>query len=206
MLPMSNLNRDDNPYLFDPDVQLMLAFQKGHRASFEILLVKFYPRVLNFIYRYIGNRHTAEELTQEVFLKVYNHCAHYRPESRFQTWVYTIAKNVSLNELRRNKQTILSLDEPVRGEDGTMQRQIADSQAVGADEELMTQETVLMIKKAIDVLPENQRMAVILRRYENFSYEEIARTMDLSMEAVKSLLSRAKENLKVSLAHVVKGK
>ena len=201
---MPNLNRDDNPYLFDPDVQLMLAFQKGHKASFEILLVKFYPRVLNFIYRYTGNRHTAEELTQEVFLKVFNHCAQYHPESKFQTWVYTIAKNVSLNELRRNKQTVISLDEPLRGEDDTMQRQIADPQAIGADEELIGRETATMIKKAIDALPESQRMAVILRRYENFSYEEIARTMDMSMEAVKSLLSRAKENLKASLAHVLK--
>ena len=203
---MPNLNRDDNPYLFDPDVQLMLAFQKGHKASFETLLLKFYPRVLNFIYRYTGNRHTAEELTQEVFLKVYNHCAQYRPESKFQTWVYTIAKNVSLNELRRSKKTTIFLDEPLCSEDDTMQRQIADPQAVGADEELIGRETATMIKKAIDELPENQRMAVILRRYEDFSYEEIARTMDLSMEAVKSLLSRAKENLKVSLTHVLKDK
>ncbi len=189
-----------NPYLSDPDVHLMLEFQGGDKASFEALMHKYYPRLLNFIYRFVGNAELAEDLTQEVFLKVYRAAAGYRPESKFQTWVYTIAKNISLNELRHHRKTPLSIDEPFQSEDGPVERQVEDTQTPRADEQMLHAETAAAVRAAIDSLPENQRMAVILRRYEQFSYEEIAQTMRMSGKAVKSLLSRAKENLKNKLA------
>ena len=188
-----------NPYLSDPDVCLMLEFQRGDKASFEALMRKYYPRLLNFIHRFVGSAELAEDLTQEVFLKVYRAAAVYRPKSKFQTWVYTIAKNVSLNELRRPVKTPLSLDEPFQSEDGPVARQLEDTQTPRADAQMLRDETAAAVRAAIDSLPENQRMAVILRRYEQFSYEEIAQTMRVSVEAVKSLLSRAKENLKEKL-------
>jgi RNA polymerase sigma-70 factor (ECF subfamily) len=188
-----------NPYLSDPDVRLMLEFQGGDKASFEALMRKYYPRLLNFIYRFMGSAEIAEDLTQEVFLKVYRAAAGYRPESKFQTWVYTIAKNISLNELRHHKKTPFSLDEPFLSEDGPVARQLEDTATPRADEQMLHDETAAAVRAAIDSLPENQRAAVILRRYEQFSYEEIAQTMRMSVKAVKSLLSRAKENLKNKL-------
>ena len=188
-----------NPYLSDPDVRLMLEFQGGDKPAFEALMHKYYPRLLNFIHRFIGQREIAEDLTQEVFMKVYQAVSAYRPESKFQTWIYTIAKNISLNELRRNKKLTVSLDEPLSSQDGGFKRDVEDPSGVRPDEELLRQETVRAVRQAIHALPENQRMAVILRRYEQFSYEEIAQTMRMSVKAVKSLLSRAKENLKNKL-------
>ncbi len=188
-----------NPYLSDPDVCLMLEFQRGDQASFEALMHKYYPRLLNFIHRFVGQREIAEDLTQEVFMKVYQAVSAYRPQSKFQTWIYTIAKNISLNELRRNRGSVVSLDEPFSSQEGELKRDVEDPSGARPDEDLLRQETMRAVRQAIHALPENQRMAVILRRYEQFSYEEIAQTMRVSVEAVKSLLSRAKENLKEKL-------
>lgn len=179
----------------------MLDFQKGDNASFEALMHKYYPRLLNFIYRFTGDRETAEDLTQEVFWKVYNAASGYRPRAKFQTWVYTIAKNISLNELRRHRKTPLSLEDPFESEEGRMERQWEDTASPRPDEEIQRQETAAAVRSAVAALPANQRMAVILCRYDGFSYEEIARTMGISVQAVKSLLSRAKESLKNKLIH-----
>lgn len=188
-----------NPYLSDPDVRLMLEFQGGDKASFEALMHKYYPRLLNFIHRFVGRREIAEDLTQEVFIKVYQAACAYRPQSKFQTWIYTIAKNISLNELRRNRGSVVSLDEPFSSQEGELRRDVEDPSGARPDEDLLRQETMKAVRQAIHALPENQRMVVILRRYEQFSYEEIAQTMRVSVKAVKSLLSRAKENLKNKL-------
>jgi len=199
-IPSSTHPNDSNPYLSDPDVLLMLDFQKGNRASFENLMHKHYKRILNFIYRFTGIRETAEDLTQEVFIKVYNSGPTYRPKAKFQTWIFTIAKNISLNELRRFKNKPVSLDGTWETEDGEMAPQVEDTRAPSPDQEIIQDEKAVIVKAAIDALPENQRMAVILRRYEDLSYEEIAKTMGCSVKAVKSLLNRAKENLRNKLA------
>jgi len=201
---LQNSQDQSNPYLSDSDVCLMLEFQRGQKASFETLMKKYFPRILNFIYRYVGSREIAEELTQEVFIKVFKNVARYQPQSKFQTWVFTIAKNISLNELRKNKFKHVSMDEKIHHDGDQIMRQIEDTRAVRPDEGILKNERVAAIKEAIDSLPENQRIAVLLRRYEDLSYEEIAETMNLSLEAVKSLLNRAKENLKLSLANLMK--
>ena len=174
----------------------MLDFQKGNPASFESLMHKYYKRLFNFIYRFVGSREAAEDLTQEVFLKVYKAVGGYQPQSKFQTWIYTIARNLSLNELRRAGRKNVSLDEPVSLKDGEGQRQVSDESAENPAESIAQEDTRRMVQEAIASLPETQRTAVILRRYDNMSYEEIAKTMGTSVEAVKSLLNRAKENLK----------
>jgi len=195
---MSKINPSETSshYLNDPDVRLMLEFQEGNKASFETLMKKFYPRLLNFINRYVGIREIAEDLTQEVFIKVYNNAANYQPKAKFSTWVFTIARNISLNELRTHKRKTISLDESFQAPGGQLQRQIADDTATNPNEDLVKQERIAAIKKAIHELPENQRVAVLLRRYEDFSYEEIAQSMNTTVKAVKSLLNRAKENLR----------
>ena len=192
----------NNPYLSDPDVLLMLEFQKGDKAAFEKLMEKYYKRVFNLVFRFLGNRETADDLAQEVFIKVYKAAPAYKPQAKFQTWLYQITKNVSLNELRRHKGQTVSLDETFNTEEGEMTRQVADVHAVNPLESLQAEDIAAKVKEAIEALPDNQRMAVLLRRYENLSYEDIAKTMNCSLEAVKSLLSRAKENLKDKLAHL----
>ena len=189
-------------YLTDPDVECMLKVKKGDRVAFEILMRKYYPRILNFVSRFLGNRQLSEDLTQDVFLKVYKNARHYRPRSKFQTWLFTIAKNSCLNELRRNRGQMVSLDEPITFDERVKKTEISDPHADPAGDFLQKEKKALS-QAAIDDLPENQRIAVILRRYENFSYVEIAATLNVTDKAVKSLLSRAKVNLRKKLAGIV---
>ncbi|MGD2187434.1 MAG: RNA polymerase sigma factor, partial [Desulfobacterales bacterium] len=172
---------------------------KGDRGAFDALMHKYYPRILNFIYRFIGNRQIAEDLSQDVFMRIYKNALHYRPRSQFQTWLYTIAKNVCLNELRRNRRRMVSLDETHKSGEKELRKAIEDPNT-NPDEALLRKEKIALIRAAIDALPENQRIAVILKRYENFSYNQIAATLNVTDKAVKSLLSRAKVNLKNKLS------
>ncbi len=137
-------------------------------------------------------------------MRIYKAAAAYKPRSRLQTWIYVIAKNVSLNELRRKKDFVVSLDDRPNSSEGSYDREPQDSITPSPDAELMQKERKSIIKSAIDSLPPNQRIAVILRRYDDFSYDQIARTLNISNKAVKSLLNRAKENLKVRLADMIK--
>jgi len=176
----------------------MMAFHKGNQASFEALMRKYYGRILNFIYRFVGNQATAEDLTQDVFVQIYK-SKNYTPDAKFQTWAFTIAKNICLNELRRSGKRTFSLDAVL--ENG---QEIPDSNAINPLAHLHREETQKLVQSAIMGLPENQRVAVILSRYESFSYNEIAIVLECSEQAVKSLLSRAKENLKVKLVNLLK--
>lgn len=189
-----------NQYFSDPDVILMLEFQKGNKASFEALMRKYYGRVLNFVYRFVNNRDMAEDITQDVFVKIYKSASGYKPKAKFQTWVFTIAKNTAFNEYRHLNRQGYSLDESFSDGSESYQSVLIDEQAEKPDERLKKAETVKIIREALQALPEQQRAAVILRRYQNFSYEEIAQTMGTSVKAVKSLLNRAKENLKNMLS------
>ncbi len=187
------LSSKSNPYLADLDVCLMLEFQKGNRDAFETLMRKYYPPILNFIYRMLGDRNSAEDLTQEVFIRVYKSAARYSAKSAFKTWLYLIARNLTLNECRRRKRW---LTQPLHSSEQEPPRQFEDKAYPRPDEELLNKEKSGLIQQAIDALPPKQRLAVILRAYDNFSYEEIARTLEVSAKAVKSLLNRARETLK----------
>jgi RNA polymerase sigma-70 factor (ECF subfamily) len=192
----------ETSYLTDPDVECMLEVKKGDRDAFEILMRKYYARILNFVYRFLGNRQLSEDLTQDIFMKVYKSARRYRSRSKFQTWLYTIAKNSCLNELRRNRGQMVSFDEPSTSDERVLKKEISDPHADPA-RDFLRKEKKALIQAAINDLPENQRIAVILRRYESFSYAEIAATLNVTDKAVKSLLSRAKVNLKNKLAGAV---
>ena len=183
-------------YLSDPDVILMLKFKEGDKAAFEQLLDKYQKPVINFIYRMIQDRDEADDLAQEVFVRVYNSAKRYEPKAKFSTWIYRITKNLCLNELRRRKRKFISLDETISTEEGELKREIASPEATSPYQDTSKHELQKVVKEAIESLPANQRIAVILRRYEQLSYEDIAKTMECSVSAVKSLLSRAKESLK----------
>lgn len=176
----------------DPDVALMLRFQKGHEGAFEELVHRHTRAVLNLVYRYLGDASRAEDVAQDIFVKVYRARMKYEPKAKFTTWLYRIAVNHCLNEIRAGKSRP-SLGAPVND-------LLEHPAAEDPDARLHRQELREAVKGAIDALPENQRMAVLLSRYEDMSYDEIAETMGLSLEAVKSLLFRAKENLQRALA------
>ena len=189
-------------YLDDPDVKCMLAVKKGDRNAFDDLMRKYYPRILNFAYRFFGNRQLAEDLAQDVFMKVYRSAARYQPHSKFQTWLYTIAKNTCLNELRSHRGQVLSLDEGPHTDGSEVRKELPDPAADPATE-FLQKEKEAQVRAAIAYLSEKQKMAVILKRYESFTYAEIAATLDVTEKAVKSLLSRAKVNLKNKLANMI---
>ena len=194
---------DSSYYLSDPDVILMLRFQEGDKAAFEQLLDKYQKPIINFIYRMIQDRSESDDLAQEVFIKVYNAADSYKPIAKFSTWVYTIARNLCLNKLRERRRKIVSLDADISTKEGEIKREIAQVKEDTPYEGASKHELQEIVKEAINSLPDNQRMAVILRRYQLLSYEEIAKTMNCSVSAVKSILNRAKESLKDKLKHYV---
>ena len=189
-------------YFSDPDVILMLAVKKGEQAPFETLMHKYYKRVFNFIYRFVSDRETAEDLTQETFLRVYRAARTYAPQAKFQTWLLTIARNLSLNDLRRRKVKMVSLQEEILTTRGQVPRQVEDK-GRGPHEQLLAEERQEFVRRAISALPVHQRAAVSLRRYDDLSYEEISQVLGCSVAAVKSLLNRAKENLRQQLESVL---
>jgi len=187
----------------DSDVELMLRFQGGDEKAFEEIIHLYEKRILNLVRRYLGvNYAFAEDLTQEAFLRVYRSRESYRPKAKLSTWIYRIAINLCLNEQRSTKAALFSELSGSRQEDfgGFSRSSVQDERNLLPSEELEKKELLAEIKLAIDGLPEKQRFAIILSRYDGMSYEDIADALDCSVQAVKSLLFRARESLKKSLS------
>ncbi|HEV2421777.1 MAG TPA: sigma-70 family RNA polymerase sigma factor [Candidatus Acidoferrales bacterium] len=184
------------------DVQLMLDVKAGDELSFEILLKKYRTPLVNFLYRMVRDQAAAEDLAQEVFLRVYRARKEYSPSAKFTTWLFRIATNLALNAIRdgRYRQMQISIDTP-RDEDEQV-IEIAAPQA-RADDRLIERERNQMIRGAILALPEKQRAAVILHKYQEMDYAQIGKILGCSESALKSLLFRAYETLRVQLALLV---
>ncbi len=184
------------------DVQLMLDVKAGDDASFELLLQKYRTPLVNFLYRMVRDRATAEDLAQEVFLRVYRARKKYSPSAKFTTWLFRIATNLALNSLRdgRYRQMEVSLDAPSEEDELPMQLPAREARI---DERLIERDRAEFIRGAVMALPEKQRVAVLLHKYEEMDYEEIARVLECSESALKSLLFRAYETLRVQLAPLV---
>jgi RNA polymerase sigma-70 factor (ECF subfamily) len=189
----------------DPDVALMLAVKAGDSAAFDELVARHAAYLVNFFYRQVGHRDLAEDLAQETFLKVYRARDGYRPTARFKAWLLTIATNLALNKKRYEKLRFhLSLDTSVTDDDGEQGFQIPDRGGAEPASAFERDEMQERVRVVVQGLPANQRIAVILHRFEGLSYAEIATAMDLTEKAVKSLLNRAKENLRTRLQHEIK--
>lgn len=174
----------------EEDIQLMLRFKEGDISAFAEIFNKYKKEVLNTVYRIIGNRDEAEDLSQEVFLRIYNAGKRYKPTAEFKTYLRKIAMNVCFSHLRRKKiLKFISLDRFFK--DKEQHLETSNPENIQIQEELKS-----FLKEAILKLPENQRMAIVLRHYNNLSYEEIANVINLTPQAVKSLIFRARENLK----------
>ncbi|MDY7011332.1 MAG: sigma-70 family RNA polymerase sigma factor [Planctomycetota bacterium] len=184
----------------DEDTALMLEFQAGREDAFRRIVSRNQKKVYGIIFRIIGNHAQTEDLTQEVFLRVFRTAGRYKPMAKFTTWLYRIATNVALNAIRAGKKArVLSL-EMSDGDDGsTRRRDIPDTGASAPSARLDVGELKAKIAAAIDALPENQKASFVLNKYEHLNYQEIAEILECSTMAVKSLLSRARCNLRDAL-------
>jgi len=181
----------------DLDAQLMLRFKDGDTEAFDRLFVKHMRGIINFAYRFVRNREIAEEMAQEIFLKVYENAAGYKVKARFTSWLYRIATNVCLNEIRKPQFRVphRSLHtSPFDGENDEDKRPEYGT-AEGPDRIFERRDLARIIQQALDQVPEKQRIAFILNKYQELSYSEVADTLNISEKAVKSLIHRAKEAL-----------
>src|SRR4051812_7153093 len=184
----------------DPDAALMLRVREGDRAAFETLVEKYKQPVINLVSRVIGDFTEAEDVAQHVFVQVFKSAHRYEVTAKFSTWLFTIARNLSLNEIRRrSRHRADSLDETFADDDEHPMRQAPDTRAAGPTETLLHDELEAKVEEAIADLPEKQRTALLMCRNEEFSYEEIARVVGCSLSATKSLIHRARETLKERL-------
>lgn len=197
---------EKSPYLRDPEVQLMLRVKNGDDDAFSTLVRTYQDRLVSIFTNMVGDQESAEDLAQEVFLRVYRARNGYEPTAKFSTWVFRIANNLASNTRR------------TKGRRKEVQLKPADSGSVSqlAGEQMLPEKSGLMptrqaartelqqrVWDAMGELNERQRMAILLHRFEDMSYADIGAAMELSTEAVKSLLSRARENLRVSLESYV---
>lgn len=184
----------------DYDAELMLRVKDGDGASFGLLLEKHRSAVIHFLYRMVQNHAVAEELAQEVFLRVYRSRSTYEPTAKFTTWLFRIATHLALNSLRDGKNERsqehldgASPDLPVR--------QISDL-APTAEQSMVYQAKLEEVRRAVAGLPDKQRAAVLMHKYEELEYSQIAKVLGCSESAVKSLLFRAYETLRGRLSHM----
>ena len=186
----------------DPGVRLMLAYQAGDESAFDRLVGMYSAPVFAFLTRFLGPAASREDLVQEVFIRVLGARDRYKPSARFSTWLFRIVFNLCVNERERRVGREISLE--ALGESGATGEVGAidwkDERATEPAEELERDDVVQAVRSAIAALPERQRMALILARYDELSYVEIAKVLASSERAIKSLVHRARENLRERLA------
>jgi RNA polymerase sigma-70 factor (ECF subfamily) len=184
----------------DPDAALMLLVKQGDRDAFELLVEKYKQPVMNLAYRTLSDATEAEDLAQHVFLQVFKSAHRYEVSAKFSTWIFTIARNLCLNEIRRrSRHPAQSLDEVSPENDEQPLHQVEDVKSFSPPEALLQGELEEKVQLALSELPEKQRTALLLCRQDELSYEEIADVLECSLSATKSLIHRARETLKVVL-------
>lgn len=186
------------------DAEIMLRVRAGDQPAFDYLVQKYRRPLVRFMYRMARNPAIAEDLAQEVFLRVYRSRATYEASAKFTTWLYRIATNLAVNHARDTRherpEVTVSLDEPDEETGATFE--VPDN-AVGAEQAMVRRERVLAIRRKVAALPERQRLAVIMHKYQQMDYKQIAEILKLSESATKSLLFRAYETLREQLKEFV---
>lgn len=178
------------------DEELMLRCRNGDMGAFELLVVRYKDAILNFCYRLLHDYHRAEDVTQEAFLRAFRSADRYEPKAKFKNWLYLIASNLCKNELRnrhRHRQT--SLDAMISDDPGGRAPWLMDASNL-PDDLYEKKEQQEMVQRALDELPENQRLALVMATYQGLRYDEIASVLDCSVSAVKSLIHRARKNIR----------
>jgi RNA polymerase sigma-70 factor, ECF subfamily len=189
----------------DPDAALMLLVKQGDVSAFERLVEKYKQPVLSLVYRMLRDFTEAEDIAQNVFVQVYKSASRYEISSKFSTWLFTIARNLSLNEIRRrSRHPAESIDATHPDNEDQPWHQFEDKKTFTPPESLLQGELENKILEAISELPENQKTALLLCRQGELSYEQIADVVGTSLSATKSLIHRARETLKHKLKPYLK--
>ena len=193
----------------DADQILMRRFQDGDESAYEVLVHKYQGLVLSLVRRYLGSRFAGvEDVAQQVFIRVFRSKMTYQPKAKVKTWLYSITVNACLNEIRRlraAKNRRVNSFTAVFGEPSgeTGPPVLEDARSPTASGDLEESEVAAQVRAAVDRLPEQQRLALVLTRFHGCSYEDVAASMETTVPAVKSLLTRARENLRRQLQHFV---
>ena len=187
--------------LRDPDIRLMLRVRDDDNQAFADLVELYHHRLVTVLHYLVGSNEEAEDLAQEVFLRVYRGRKKYHPKAKFSTWLYTIANNLALNILRtRQRRPTIPLNVRDSGPLGPRPaEQLVHDRGDQPQERMQKKELTAVVQQALDTLNERQRIAVVLNKFEDMNYAEIAEIMSLTTKAVKSLLSRARDNLRIAL-------
>ncbi len=189
--------------MVDPDAALMFAFQRGEESAFATLVDRHRERVFRLACRYLGDDNAAEDLAQEAFMRVYRARHSWRPEAKFSTWLYRVTANACLNELRSRRTRRAVETTASAGPGGVLPPEGPDPKGEPPEAAAIREETAARVRAAVARLPDDQRLAVVLSKYEGLSYRELADAMERSVPAVKSLLVRARENLRRDLTDVL---
>jgi len=186
------------------DAEVMLRVKAGDDSAFAYLVQKYRRPMVSFMYRMAHNAAAAEDLAQEVFLRVYRSRESYEPSAKFSTWLYRIATNLAVNYVRDTRherpENMVSVDEPDQETGLTMD--VRDT-SLTAEEVILRRERMAAIRQRVQALPERQRLAVLMHKYQQMDYRQIAQVLKLSESATKSLLFRAYETLRVQLKEFV---
>lgn len=180
--------------------ELISKFKNGEREAFSEIIKAYQQALLNFVYRFTGDMARAEDYALEIFLKAYQELVNYQEEGKFTSWLFRLATNFCLNELKRYKRHYeVSLDESREDETSSLADTIVDRDQPAADQIIEKRELVKAVQYAILSLPEKQRIALILSQYDKLPYQEIAAILKASVSSVESLIFRAKQSLKKKL-------
>ncbi len=181
----------------ETDLELMLRVRDGDAASFEVLLRRYRLPLVGYFRRMVRDQALAEDLAQEVFLRVYKSRERYQPDARFTTWLYRIATNLALNAIRDRRDEISGSADDDKEGGGVLERFVDLYPTI--EQQLVERDRERLIRQSVESLPEKQRAAVILHKYQEVDYRQIAAVLSVSESAVKSLLFRAYETLRIRL-------
>ena len=184
------------------DQEIVEAVLAGEQHRFAELVGRYQGPIVNYVYRMLGNYDDAVDLSQDVFLKSYSALASYRPQYPFTAWLFRIARNAAIDEIRRRRLTLVPLDEPVDTEEGTLGRQVAADEA-GPEQLFMDDEFRNQLEGAIAQLPQKYREPLVLRHAAEMSYDEIAEALELPLGTVKTRIFRAREALRSGLSDLL---
>jgi RNA polymerase sigma-70 factor (ECF subfamily) len=188
----------------DPEVNLMLLVQRGDPEAFALLVGRYWPRVFGRLYRQLGDREEAEDLTQDVFLRLYRYRLRYQPRAKFATWLFHITQNVARNALRsRRRRPCLPIGAVAGPDEMPFLDKLLPDRSESPSRPLERQELACRVRSAVSGLADRQRTAVELHQFEDRSYNEVAARMDMTPKAAKSLLYRARNQLRESLEPLV---
>lgn len=178
------------------DEKLILRFQEGDINAYNELVKRYKDRLLNFVFRYFNNREQAEDVVQDTLIKLYTHASYYKDIAKFSTWIFTIAKNNALTELRKNKR---KQTDSLWTEDGKVID--INSKEQSLDVKVQNEIAIDQLNKFLDEIPENFRMAVVLRDFQELSYDEISKILEIPIGTIKSRINRGRIQLAEKMKH-----